>query len=41
VWVSCSPGDKNAQEMTLDSIKPEELCDPPVTMVRISKQEET
>ncbi len=35
LWVSCSPGDPNAKEMTLDDMKSEELYDPPVIMVSI------
>lgn len=35
VWLACSPGDPAAVEMMLDSIDPDEICDPPVTMVRI------
>jgi len=32
LWLVCSPGDREAQEMTLDQIKPEELCEPPVSI---------
>ncbi|CAF3543956.1 unnamed protein product [Rotaria socialis] len=32
VWLTCSPGDPYAQALTLDQIKSEELCEPPVTM---------
>ncbi|CAF3933450.1 unnamed protein product [Rotaria sordida] len=32
LWLPCSPGDPDAVELTLDNIKPEELCEPPVTM---------
>jgi len=33
VWLACSPGDSAAIEMKLDDIHPDEICDPPVTMV--------
>lgn len=33
VWLACSPGDSAAVEMKLDDIHPDEICDPPVTMV--------
>ncbi|CAM4776536.1 unnamed protein product [Rotaria magnacalcarata] len=32
LWLTCSPGDPYAQALTLDQIKSEELCEPPVTM---------
>ncbi|CAF1463218.1 unnamed protein product [Rotaria sordida] len=32
LWLPCSPGDLGAVETKLDDIKPEELCEPPVTM---------
>ncbi|CAF3536160.1 unnamed protein product [Rotaria sp. Silwood1] len=32
LWLVCSPGDSGAVELTLDKIKSEELCEPPVTM---------
>ncbi|CAM4866752.1 unnamed protein product [Rotaria socialis] len=32
LWVACSPGDPDAQSLTLDTIEPDELCEPPVTM---------
>ncbi|CAF1511295.1 unnamed protein product [Adineta ricciae] len=32
LWISCSPGDAGAKEMTLEEINSEELCDPPVLM---------
>ncbi|CAF1328478.1 unnamed protein product [Rotaria sp. Silwood1] len=32
LWLACSPGDSGAVELTLDKIKSEELCEPPVTM---------
>ncbi|CAF2339249.1 unnamed protein product [Rotaria sp. Silwood2] len=32
LWLVCSPGDPDAQELTLDKIKSNELCEPPVTM---------
>ncbi|CAF1525606.1 unnamed protein product [Adineta ricciae] len=32
LWISCSPGDAGAKEMTLEEISSEELCDPPVLM---------
>ncbi len=35
VWLICSPGDPNAEELTLDKIKSEELFEPPVIMVSI------
>ncbi|CAM4986840.1 unnamed protein product [Rotaria socialis] len=33
VWLTCSPGDPGAQSLTLDTIEPDELCEPPVTML--------
>ncbi len=33
VWLACSPGDPGATEMTLDKINPDDICEPPVTMV--------
>jgi hypothetical protein len=38
VWLACSPGDPDAEILTLDKIKPEELCEPPVTMVSICQK---
>ncbi|CAF3040830.1 unnamed protein product [Rotaria sp. Silwood2] len=32
LWLPCSPGDPGAVELTLDNIKSDELCEPPVTM---------
>jgi len=32
LWLVCSSGDPDGVELTLDKIKPEELCEPPVTM---------
>ncbi|CAF4086676.1 unnamed protein product, partial [Rotaria sp. Silwood1] len=32
LWLVCSPGDPDAQELTLDKIKSDELCEPPVSM---------
>ncbi|CAF3186221.1 unnamed protein product [Rotaria sp. Silwood2] len=32
LWLACSPGDPDAVELSLDNIKSEELCEPPVTM---------
>ncbi|CAF1408838.1 unnamed protein product, partial [Rotaria sordida] len=32
LWLACSPGDPNAQSLTLDKISSDELCEPPVTM---------
>ncbi|CAF4353776.1 unnamed protein product [Rotaria sp. Silwood2] len=32
LWLACSPGDLDAQSLTLDKINPDELCEPPVTM---------
>ncbi|CAF1109139.1 unnamed protein product [Rotaria sordida] len=32
LWLVCSPGDPEAQELTLDKIKSEELCEPPVSI---------
>ncbi|CAF2062347.1 unnamed protein product [Rotaria magnacalcarata] len=32
VWLTCSPGDADAQSLTIDRIDPDELCEPPVTM---------
>lgn len=32
VWLSCSPAEQGAVEMTLDQIQSDELCEPPVTM---------
>jgi len=32
LWLVCSPGDPYAEELTLDKINPEELCEPPVTI---------
>ncbi|CAF3182809.1 unnamed protein product, partial [Rotaria socialis] len=37
LWVACSPGDPDAQSLTLDTIEPDELCEPPVTMVTFFK----
>ncbi|CAF1475154.1 unnamed protein product, partial [Rotaria sordida] len=31
-WLVCSPGDPDAQELKLDKIRSDELCDPPVAM---------
>ena len=39
LWLVCSPGDPQAQEMTLDQIPSEELCEPPVTIVSQSAKE--
>ena len=33
LWLACSPGDPDAQVMTLADIKRGELFDPPVTIV--------
>jgi hypothetical protein len=35
LWLACSPGDPEAEVLTLEKIKSDELCEPPVTMVRI------
>ncbi|CAF3343231.1 unnamed protein product [Rotaria sp. Silwood1] len=32
LWLVCSPGDPDAEELTLDKIKSDELCEPPVSM---------
>ncbi|CAF1165542.1 unnamed protein product, partial [Didymodactylos carnosus] len=32
LWAACSPGDPQAIPLTLDEIKADELCEPPVTM---------
>ncbi|CAF3343222.1 unnamed protein product [Rotaria sp. Silwood1] len=32
LWLICSPGDPDAEELTLDKIKSDELREPPVTM---------
>ena len=38
LWLPCSPGDPEAVELTLDQIQPEELCEPPVTIVSVGKK---
>jgi hypothetical protein len=37
MWLACSPGDPDAEELTLEKIKSEELCEPPVSIVSIQK----
>jgi vacuolar protein-sorting-associated protein 4 len=32
LWLSCTPGDPAGEELSLDKIKSDELCEPPVTM---------
>jgi len=32
LWLVCSPGDAGAEELTLEKVKSDELCEPPVTM---------
>ena len=33
LWLACSPGDPQAEPLTLDAIKSDELCEPPVSIV--------
>jgi hypothetical protein len=35
LWLACSPGDPVGEPLTLDKIKSDELCEPPVTIVSI------
>ena len=37
LWLRCSPGDREGVEMSLEQIKSDELCEPPVTMVSTDK----
>ena len=37
LWLACLPEDPDAEPLTLDMIKSEELCEPPVTIVRGSE----
>ena len=39
LWLLCSPGDPDAKELSFDQLDCDDLCEPPVIMVRIIQSE--